>query len=86
MGRKSKAEAAKEQERAARRGRDALYVMRQKEAGKKLWKRWSTSAEIVLLRGLVAVMGSPGGADIARRAVLSALEEVQSISQELESE
>lgn len=81
MGRKSKAEAAKEQERAARRGRDALYVARQKEAGKKLWKRWSTPAEIILLRGLVAVMESPGGLDVARRIVLSALEEVQSTTQ-----
>lgn len=81
MGRKSKAAAAKEATRAARRGRDALYVQRQKEAGKKLWKRWSTPAEVVLLRGLVAVMESPGGVDIARRAVLAALEEVQSISQ-----
>lgn len=81
MGRKSKAEAAKEATRAARRGRDALYVARQKEAGKKLWKRWSTPAEVILLRGLVAVMESPGGLDVARRIVLSALEEVQSTTQ-----
>lgn len=81
MGRKSKAEAAKEKERAARRGRDALYVARQKEAGKKLWKRWSTPAEVILLRGLVAVMESSGGLDVARRIVLSALEEVQSTTQ-----